>query len=107
MTEDDLAETVDLEPHRVREPGQPVHVVLAELLRRPRGDRVAHVVDLTAGQLDQFPVRVAPHPGDPVTEPEQPVKHLHRLGTGRDVPGEHDALGTADGGLGQHRVKRG
>jgi hypothetical protein len=107
VTEDDLAEAVHREGHRVREPRQPVHVVGAELPGRPRRDRVAHVSGLAAGQLDQLPVRVAPDPGHPVTKPEQPVEHRHRLRASGDVPGEDDAFGVPDGGLGQHGVQRG
>jgi hypothetical protein len=82
-------------------------VVGGELPGCPRRDRVGHVIGLAAGQFDQFPVGVAAHPGDPVAQPEQPVEHLDRLGPGRDVSGEHDAVRAADVRLGQHRLEGG
>ena len=106
VAEDDRAETVHLERDRVGQAGQPVDVVGGQLPRGPRRNGVADVVDHAAGQVHEFPVRVAAHPGDPVAEAEQPVERLRRLGSGGDVAGEDDEFGVADVRFGQHRVER-
>jgi hypothetical protein len=105
MTEHDRAEPVNRQRHRIRQPGEPVHVASAELTRCPRRDRIWYLTGLAARQLDEFPVGVAAYPYDPVAEPEQPVKHLGWLWPRGDIPGEHDALGVPDGGLGQYRIE--
>jgi hypothetical protein len=86
VAEHHLAEPVDGQRHRVRQARQPVDVIGAELLGRPRRYGVANVIDLAAGELDQLPVRVAAHPDHLVAQAEQPVKHLCRLRACRDVP---------------------
>jgi hypothetical protein len=57
------------------------------------------------GQADQLPVGVAAHPRDPLAQADQPVEDSHRLGAGRDIAGEHDALGRDHVRFGQHRVQ--
>ena len=64
-----------------------------------RGNADRELVELARGETGDV--------GDPIAQPEQPVKHLARLRPGRDVPGEHDPVGRPHGRLGQHRVKRG
>ena len=83
VAEDDRAEIVDLERDRVGQAGQPVHVVGGKLARGPRRNGVANVVDHAAGQVHEFPVRVAAHPGDAVAEAEQPVERLRSAGVRR------------------------
>ena len=107
VTEHHLAEPVDGQRHRVRQARQPADVIGTELLGRPWRYGVAHVVDHAAGKLDQLPVRVAAHPDHLVAQAEQPVKHLCRLRSCGDVPGEHDPVGALQVRLGQHRVERG
>jgi hypothetical protein len=102
-----LPEPPDLQRLRQRQRREQVDMLGAELGGRPVRDLVADVVCLPARQLDQLPIGVAAHPGNPVAEAEQPIKNFAGLRPRRDVPGEHDAVRVLHRGLRERGLERG
>ena len=85
---------------------EPGDLVGPQLRRRPRRDRIRDGGLAAVAQGDQFSVGVAAHPHGPVAERGQRVERLDRLRAGREVAGEHDAVGRPDRRLGEHRFQR-
>lgn len=107
VAEQHRAEVADLQGHRLGEAAEEGDLLGPQPPGGPARD-LARGREVTGPQeLHHLPVGVAPHPDHPVAGLGQRAEHLDRLRAGRDVSGDHDPVGGADIGLGEHGLQCG
>jgi hypothetical protein len=100
MAEEHRSEAVDLKRDRMRQPGQQVDVIGAQLAGRPGRDLVGHCDVRAHGQRHQLAVGIAAYPGHAVAEAQKPVQDRDGLRPGGDVSRQDNAVSAASVRLG-------